>query len=148
MKIYIASDHWGIALKAALTQWLEEQGQETEDLTPPPEPDGRIDFPLAAQAVGKHVAEDKESVGLLACRSGVGVAIAANRFKGVRAANAHSVEEIALAKHDDHINVLCLSGEQMTTDGAKAIITGWLETKVDNIERRLRRLQQLDEYGS
>lgn len=148
MKIYIASDHWGIALKAALTEWLEEQGHKTEDLTPPPGPDEMIDFPLAAQAVGKRVAQDKESVGLLACRSGVGVAIAANRFKGIRAANAHSVDEITLAKHDDHINVLCLSGEQMTTDGAKAIIAAWLKTETDNIERRLRRLAQLDEYGS
>lgn len=148
MKMFIASDHRGMNLKNELLPFLNTQGQKAEDLTPPTDTDDRIDFPLVAQAVAKNVANNKDSIGVLICRSGVGVTIAANRFKGVRAANAHSVEEIVLAKHDDHINVLCLSGEQMTAEQAQTIITAWLETKEDNDERRLRRLAQLDEYGS
>lgn len=142
--IYIASDHRGSVLKEGLIPWLKAKNHEVKDVTPPIGPDGMIDFPLAGQAVAQEVAQEN-GLGILICGSGIGVAIAANRFKGVRAAVLHSKEEIIQAKNDDHINVLCLSGDKTSPSLAQELIATWLNATEDQAERRLRRLQQLDQ---
>ena len=147
MKMFIASDHRGIALKDGLLTFLKKQGLEATDLTPTPNTDGSIDFPLVSHNLAKQVKQENAN-GILVCGSGIGVAIAANRFKGIRAATAHSLQEIAQAKEHNHVNVLCLGADELSIEKAQSFITTWLETKEDLAERRLRRLQQLDEYGS
>ncbi len=146
-KMYIASDHRGIGLKDALLPFLREQGFETADVTPAKNPDGSIDFPLASQAVAHHVAKE-EAEGLILCGSGIGVAIAANRFKGIRAATAHSSKEIEEAKKHNHINILCLGADETTIEKAQSLISVWIHTEPDTAERRFRRLAQIDSYGS
>lgn len=145
--MYIASDHRGMDLKGTLLPFLQAQGFEAIDVTPRENTDGSIDFPLASQAVAQHVAQEGAQ-GLILCGSGIGVAIAANRFKGVRAATAHTPEEIQEAKEHNHINVLCLGADKTTQEKAESLISAWVETKPDTTERRLRRLAQLDAYGS
>lgn len=145
--MYIASDHRGLDLKAALIPFLQTQGFEVLDVTPAKNTDESIDFPLASQAVAKHVAQ-QEAQGLILCGSGVGVAIAANRFKGIRATPAHTPKEIQQATEHNHINVLCLGADETSEESAKTLISAWLGTDPDNAERRLRRLAQLDTYGS
>lgn len=145
--IYIAADHRGVELKDGLQPWLREHGYEPIDLTPPMGPDGMIDYPLVSHVVAKRVAQE-HGLGLLICGSGNGIAIAANRFKGVRASNAHNPEEIALAKAHNHINVLCLGADALNLEEAARIVERWLTTPEDRAERRLRRLAQMDEYGS
>ncbi|MBP6945342.1 RpiB/LacA/LacB family sugar-phosphate isomerase [Patescibacteria group bacterium] len=146
-KMYIASDHRGIGLKDALLPFLNEQSFEVVDVTPTKNADGSIDFPLASQAVAQHVVQEGAQ-GLILCGSGIGVAIAANRFKGIRAATAHTPEEIHEAKEHNHINVLCLGADETSKENAEALISAWIEAKPDTAERRLRRLAQLDTYGS
>lgn len=146
-RFYLASDHRGLALKDQLKTWLTEIGYEVLDVTPPLDPQGMIDFPLAGKAVALPVAEEK-GLGILVCGSGIGVAIEANRFKGVRAAEVHTPQEIATAKEHDHINVLCLGADTLTFSRAQAIVEAWLSAEEDSSPRRLRRLAQLDEYGS
>lgn len=146
-KMYIASDHRGIGLKDALLPFLQTHGFEVTDVTPTKNPDGSIDFPLASQAVAQHVAKE-EAQGLILCGSGIGVAIAANRFKGIRAATAHTPEEVQEAKEHNHINVLCVGADKTTKEQAETLISTWIDTKPDPAERRLRRLALLDTYGS
>lgn len=146
--MYLGSDHRGIELKNALLPFLKEEGYEAQDLTPTPDENGRIDFPVIGASVAQAVQKEEEALGILICGSGIGVSIAANRFKGIRAAQVHSTKEITLAKHDDHINVLCLGADNTSIKEAKDFINAWLETKPDHTERRLRRLGQLDQYGT
>lgn len=143
----IAADHRGKALAQALIPFLEAEGYQVQDLTPPTDVDGMIDFPLGAQAVAKEVAA-KNTLGMLVCGSGVGVTIAANRFKGVRAGALRTPEEATGAKAHSHINIACLGADELTQAQAEAILRAWLETAPEINERRLRRLVQLDEYGS
>jgi ribose 5-phosphate isomerase B len=146
-KLFIASDHRGIKLKKTLIPFLEARGYEVADVTPAKNIDESIDFPLASQAVAQHVAQS-QSKGLILCGSGIGVAIAANRFKGIRATPAHTPKEIQQATEHNHINVLCLGADETSEESAKILISTWLETEPDNAERRLRRIAQLDTYGS
>ncbi len=146
-KLFIASDHRGIELKKTLIPFLEARGYEVADVTPARNIDESIDFPLASQAVAQHVAQS-QSKGIILCGSGIGVAIAANRFKGIRATPAHTPKEIQQATEHNHINVLCLGADETSEESTKTLISTWLETEPDNAERRLRRLAQLDTYGS
>lgn len=146
-KMYIASDHRGIDLKKTLIPFLKAQGFETIDVTPTKNADGSIDFPLASKAVAQQVTQEKAQ-GLILCGSGIGVAIAANRFKGIRAAAAHTPEEIQEAKEHNHINILCLGANETTKEKAESLISAWIDAKPDTAERRLRRIAQLDIYGS
>lgn len=145
--LYLAADHRGLTLKDALLPFLETQGFTVHDLTPPPNTEGMIDYPIVGQAVAQAVAKNS-AIGILICGSGVGVAIAANRFKGIRAADAHTPQEIATVKEHDFINIVSLGADSLSPDQAKAILTAWLTTKEDHAERRVRRAHQLDEYGS
>lgn len=145
--MYLASDHRGLALKSALIPFLEARGYRVADLTPPPAEDGMIDFPLAAQAVAKEVAKGGGE-GIVLCGSGVGVTIAANRFKGVRAGALHSGEEAATAKAHNHLNVACLGADELNSEKAKEILSAWIDAEPDPAPRRTRRMQQVDQYGS
>lgn len=145
-QMYLASDHRGLALKDVLIPFLQEQGYAVHDLTPPLV-EGTIDFPLAAQAVAARVTKDA-SLGIVLCGSGVGVTIAANRFKGVRAGSLHTREEAATAKAHNHLNVACLAADELSEEQARGILQTWLETPPDEAPRRLRRIEQLDQYGS
>lgn len=146
--MYLASDHRGLALKDALAPFLTQHGFTVKDLTPAPETDGMIDYSRVGQMVAKAITSNQDSLGLLICGSGVGVCIAANRFKGVRAMDARSSEDVAVAKEHDFINVVCLGADNLTPAQAETIIQTWLTTKEDHAERRVRRAHQLDEYGS
>lgn len=145
--LYIAADHRGLVLMQALVPFLKARGYEIYDLTPPLGTDGMIDFPLGAQAVAKRVAAN-HTLGVLICGSGIGVTIAANRFKGVRAGALRTPEEAIMAKAHNHINIVCLGADELTQIQAETILRAWLETVPDDSARRLRRLAQLDEYGS
>lgn len=146
-EIFIGSDHRGLKKKDALLPFLREQGLDPVDLTPELNDEGRIDYPLVGKAVAERVARQK-GLGILVCGSGVGVAIAANRFRGVRAAVAHSAEEIVIAKAHDHINLLSMGSDNLTLEQMQEFIQTWLAAKEDRIERRVRRAEQLDQYGS
>src|SRR3989344_5239515 len=102
--IYIGADHRGFDLKEKLKDYLTERGYNLADLgTNSEEP---VDYPLIARKVAERVGEDLNNRGILLCGSGVGVCIVANKFKGIRAGEAWSVEVATKARRDDNINVL------------------------------------------
>ncbi len=136
MKVYIACDHNGFRLKQSIKKHI----RDLKDLTPKFKPGD--DYPLIAQKLCKKIKKDEK--GILICGSGIGVCIASNRFKGIRAAVCHSQNEAKLAKAHDDVNVLCLSAWSLTTDKALKIIKKWLSSSFSSAPRFIRRIKQLE----
>lgn len=144
MQIFIASDHGGFELKQRLLVELPELNQlEVQDLGPA-ELNPGDDYPPFAFAVGEKVAEDSESMGILICRSGNGMAIAANKVKGVRAALCFGVEHARKAREDDHANILVLDADYQGEDPLK-IVQAFLATQ-ELGGRHQRRVEMIGEY--
>src|SRR5438552_2218176 len=101
--IYLGADHRGFKHKEKLKTFLMEQGYQVTDLGT--ESEEAVDYPLIAQKVSKKVTEDYNNRGILICGSGVGVCIAANKTKGIRAGSAWTPEVARSARADDNVNV-------------------------------------------
>lgn len=144
MTIYLGADYRGFEKKNWLRDFLEAQGHEVID-------DGAFeyregdDFNDPAIKVAKDVRENYGSMGILICDSAHGVTIQANRFKGIRAAHCDNAESAILAREHDDANVLCLSAHFMDEDLIKDITDKFLSTNFTNLERRVRRINRLDE---
>lgn len=125
--IAIGSDHGGYKLKEEIKKYLEEIGVEYKDLGTDSEE--RTDYPIYAKKVAKEVSDKKCEKGILICRSGHGMAVVANKFKNVRAANFKNEEEAKFAKADDDINVITLGADNINLSEAVRIIRTWLATE-------------------
>lgn len=146
MKIYIAADHGGLNLKSKILEQLPlllgEGWGEVEDLGPY-ELDPDDDYPDYATKVAEAMQKDPESLGILICRSGNGMCIAANKFKGVYAALAFSEHHAEMARKDDNANVLCLDADYEGEDPI-AIVKKFLETEFAGMDTRHgRRFQKI-----
>ncbi len=143
MKIFIGADHRGFELKEFLKKELREKGFEIKDL-------GNLkydpldDFPDFAFPVAEAVKEDKNSLGILLCGSGVGVSIAANRVKGIRAVLGFNKDQVEKARQHDHCNILCLPADYIDKSFALELVKTFLSTKPENKEKYLRRIRKLD----
>lgn len=125
--IVIGCDHGGYKLKQEIKKYLEEKQIEYEDVGSFSEE--RTDYPIYAKKVAEKVSKKECEKGILVCRSGDGMAIVANKFKGVRAANICNPEVAKFSKADDNINVIALGGDYVTTNQAINIIRNWLGTE-------------------
>lgn len=147
--IYLGSDHGGFHLKQAIKAWLTERGESVIDMGPLRlDPDD--DYPIFAGAVAQQVSVHPEDLGILACRSGQGVAIVANKYANVRAAVAWNTSTAKAARADDHANVLCLPSDELSDAAAEAIVTTWLQTQPkveERYVRRLREIRRIEEQG-
>ena len=145
MDIYIGSDYRGFERKKELLKALAGiEDYNIIDIGAYSYHEGD-DFNDPAITVAKNVREDRDSKGILICDSAHGVTMQANRFKGVRAAHCENEESAKLAREHDDANVLCLSAHFLDTETMKKIILTFLETKFSNYERRVRRINRLDE---
>jgi ribose 5-phosphate isomerase B len=140
MKIALASDHAGFALKAHLRASLVRQGHEVVDLGP--ESDASVDYPAYAAPAARLVAGGEADRGVLVCGSGNGVAIVANKVAGVRAVNAHDADEAVMCRRHNDANVVTLSGARLAPDAADAIVAAFLSTDFDG-GRHARRVNQI-----
>jgi len=139
--LFLGADHAGFALKEKLKVALLDLGYEIYDLSPRfKEGD---DYPLPAKNVATAVSKTRESRGVLVCGSGVGVSIAANRVKGVRAFHAHDAKETKLAREHNDANVIALSGWRMSKADALRLVQTFLKTPFSKAERHHRRVKQL-----
>ena len=126
--LYIAADHAGHALKKYLTRYLEKQlKREFIDLGAK-DYDKEDDFPDFAFLLGKKIAADPGSMGILICGSGQGMAITANRHRGIRAALAWNEEVARLSREHNDANVLCLGARFLTPELCQKIIQEFLQT--------------------
>ena len=111
MRVSVGSDHAGFDLKQLLIEHLTTLGYEVVDLgTHSPEP---VDYPDFAAAVGRSVISGDVDLGVCTCGTGTGMAIAANKVRGVRAAVVHDVTSARLAREHDNANVICLGARLM-----------------------------------
>ena len=144
MKIYIGADHRGFKLKAILADFLRGLGYEVVDLGDD-KYDENDDYPDFAGAVVRRVIEEPESRGILICGSGVGVDVAANKFKGIRSALAFNFDQARASRNDEDANVLSLAGDFLSEEDAKKIIEVWVKTPFSGEERHKRRLQKISD---
>jgi ribose 5-phosphate isomerase B len=142
--LYIGADHGGKSAKDKLVTWLEKQPIKIEDLgTHVEDP---TDYPIYAFSVGKKVRTKTSAAGILICRSGGGMAIAANKMKGVRAVECRDVEAAQHAREHNLANVLVLSGDWLDLTSMKKIVRAWLTTPWSNESRHIRRVNMITAY--
>ena len=144
MTVFVGADYRGFERKKSLLPFLTEKGYVVSDKGAYEYTEGD-DFNDPAVAVAKEVREDYGSIGILICDSAHGVTIQANRFKGIRAAHCDSVESAKLAREHDDANVLCLSAHFTSDDEMREIIGAFMNTNFASFERRVRRINRLDE---
>lgn len=151
MKIYLGADHQGFHLKEKVLSYLAERGYKVEDLSGA-SLDLSDDFPVFAQAVAAKVigSNDSDPRGILICGGGQGMAMAANRFRGIRASVIWDAKEAKVTRHDNNSNVLSLPARVvMNSDDSlwQDILETWLKTEFADAVRFRRRNAEIDELG-
>ena len=144
MEIFVGADYKGFEKKKGILVFLLGQGHNVTDEGAYMYNEGD-DFNDPAIAVARSVRENQGSIGILICDSAHGVTTQANRFKGIRAAHCESVESAKLAREHDDANVLCLSAHSMDEAKMQEIVQAFIETSFESLERRVRRINRLDE---
>ena len=124
--IAIGSDHGGFRLKEEIKKYLDEIGAKYKDFGTYSEE--RTDYPIYAKEVAESIVRKECDKGILICKSGCGMSIVANKYKGIRAALVINEEEARFAKADDNINVVTISGNNTKIEEAVKIIRMWLAT--------------------
>lgn len=137
-KILIASDHAGFLLKEIIIKTLKKSGYTVTDLGTN-SAEKSVDYPDFAQKLAKKL---KHEQGILICGSGIGISIAANRFKHIRAALCHNVKAAKLTRAHNDANVLCLGARMISEKSALLIVKTFLNTKFEG-ERHERRVAKL-----
>ena len=140
MKLAIGSDHGGFALKEAIKDYLLNNGYEVEDFGCFSEES--VDYPDFALKVAKAVSCGEFERGILICGTGIGISIAANKVKGVRAALCHDGLTARLAKQHNNANILCMGGRTTGVETAKDIVDNWLNSEFEG-GRHLRRINKI-----
>ena len=141
MHIYIGSDHGGYAQKDRLIEALRPEGYEITDCgTYSP---ASTDYPDFALAVGRSVAEHPHSLGILLCRSGEGMEMAANKIPKIRAALVWQEDVAVETRRDNDANILVLPSDFISEEQALAIARRFAATPFSGEERHIRRLQKL-----
>jgi ribose 5-phosphate isomerase B len=144
MDIFIGADHRGFALKEKLKAWLTETGHTVNDIGAA-EKDDDDDYPPIAAAVAQEVTRAPATRGIVLCGSGTGVAVAANKIAGARAALIHDPAIAKAGRQDDDLNILALGADFIDFEAAQGVINAFLETQFSGEDRHLRRLGQIAE---
>jgi ribose 5-phosphate isomerase B len=144
MRIAIAADHNGIAMKAHLIEWLTAEGHEVDDRGAH---DAEIvDYPLLCADIGRQVTEAHAERGIVVGGTGGGEAIACNKIRGIRAGLCHSVFLAEISSAHNNTNVLVLGAKVISPQEAVQITSTWLATpfKGDRHQRRLDQIAALE----
>lgn len=128
-KFAIGADHAGFEMKEFLKNWLRQQGFETKDFGT--HSSDAVDYPDFAHPVAKAVASESFSTGLLLCGSANGVAMAANKHSGIRAAIAWNPEISALARQHNNANILCIPSRYVNNREAEEILKSFIEAEFE-----------------
>ncbi len=140
-RVAIGADHGGFALKAKLIPLLQSKGLEVADLgTHSPEP---CDYPQIGYKLAVAVAKGAFERGILLCKSGIGIAIAANKVPGIRAGVCGDVFDAQRARAHNDANILVLGAEKLSVPAAKRIVSIWLTTPFGAGGSHERRVKQL-----
>jgi ribose 5-phosphate isomerase B len=126
VKIIIGSDHGGFEMKEHVLAHLRDQGHEIEDV-------GcysmdSVDYPEIAEKVCVAVQGDADNLGILICGTGIGMSLAANRHRDIRAALCHEAYTAKMSREHNNANILCLGGRVLGVEVALDIVRAWLKT--------------------
>lgn len=138
--VAIATDHAGVALKQALLEVIHALGYVPLDLGTDSE--ASVDYPDYGDAIAHTVLDGKAARGIAICGSGIGISIAANRHKGIRAALVSSAQAATLARQHNDANVLCLGARLISAAEAKKCVEAFLATEFEG-GRHQRRVEKL-----
>jgi ribose 5-phosphate isomerase B len=142
LRIHIGSDHAGFPLKETVKAYLLSQGHDVTDVGADSEES--VDYPIFAQEVGLAVSMGRADSGILVCGTGLGMAIAANKVRGVRAVQITDPAFAELTRRHNDANVLSLAGRFTDEETAKRIVDTFLNTPFEG-GRHVRRVEQIHE---
>jgi len=141
MKIAIGNDHAGPEYKKKLTKFLEEKGHtvincgtDTTDST---------DYAIYGKRVADKIVNKEADLGILICGTGVGISLAANKVKGIRAAVCSEAETAKLTREHNDANIIAFGARIISIDKAKEIVDAFINTPFSNGERHNRRIQMI-----
>ena len=127
--IVIGADHGGFKLKEEIKKYFEEKEIEYEDKGTFSEES--VDYPNIAKAVAKDVSDKKADIGILICRSGIGMSMVANKFKGVRCAVCYQEQTAKFSRMHNNANMLALGADYISTNESICIVRQFLETEFE-----------------
>ncbi len=144
MRVAVGVDHAGYPLKRTIVSILEREGHEVIDCGT--DSDDSVDYPVHAARAARLVSAGDADRAVLACGSGTGVSIVANKFAGVRAVNARDSDDAEMSRRHNDANVLALAGRALEGEQASGIIASFLETGFEGgrHERRLDQIRQIE----
>lgn len=142
MNIYIGSDHRGVDIESKIVDYLKSNGINV--YTTSLEHNDTDDYPDFAFEVCENVIKDKESLGILMCGTGIGMSIAANKVKGIRAARCCSKDDAFYARQHNNANILCIAIDEL--DKMCEIIDTFITTKGAQEAKHLNRVAKITKY--
>lgn len=143
MKYFLGTDHAGVKVRDFIVEYFAKNGYELVDLSPKNEE--RVDYPDFAKKVCLEVLKHSDSRGILVCGSGIGMSIAANRFKGIRAGLCTDAYMAKMTRAHNDANVLCM-GERISGMGEiESILEAFISTDFEG-GRHKTRIQKLEEF--
>jgi ribose 5-phosphate isomerase B len=145
MKIVVGSDHRGFEAKKLIKAILTQLGHECVDVGT--ETNDPVDYPDPAYLAAVAVSKKQADRGILACGTGIGMSITANKIKGVRAALCHDELSAQISRHHNDANVLCLAGDLIGEVLLRRIVETWLDTEFSGgrHQRRVRKISAIEE---
>ena len=139
-KICISSDHAGFEIKEFIKEFIIDSNISITDLGP--FINQSVDYPDFAKKVSRRVSKKKSEIGILVCGSGTGMAISANKSKGIRAAVGYNIKSTQLSRQHNNANILCLGSRLTKKKDIKKIISIFLKTKFEG-GRHKRRVKKI-----
>lgn len=145
MKISVGTDHRGLDQKAMVTKIAESLGHSVVDHGA--NSTESCDYPDIAKVLGHSVASGATNCGILICGTGIGMSIAANKVKGVRAAVCNNTAQASLSRQHNDANVLCLPGDSFKEAAVSELVSTWLSTEFEGGRhgRRVEKVKQMEE---
>jgi len=147
--IFVGADHGGWAMGRKLVVLLRKRGLDVESLLPERK-NSRDDYPLLARELARRVGTSPAHRGIALCRTGVGMAVVANKVQGIRAVAATEIWQVKGARHDEDANVLSLAADHVTLQQALRLVDAFLSTpfaKLPRYQRRLSEIRKLERRG-
>ena len=143
--IIIGSDHGGYKLKEEIKKYLEEKEIKYKDLGTYEEES--VDYPDIASKVSQEVKKNKENEGILICRSGIGMSIVANKFKGIRCALCHNEYTAKYSRLHNNSNILAMGADDVDINEAIRILRMWLATNFEGgrHEERIKLIEEIED---
>ncbi|MCL2188024.1 MAG: ribose 5-phosphate isomerase B [Defluviitaleaceae bacterium] len=149
MKIAIGSDHAAPEMKAQLIAHLQARGIEITDMGAFPQDEGKYEYPVIGYRTAKAVASGQFDAGVLVCGTGVGISLAANKVKGIRACVCSEPYTARLSKEHNNANIIAIGARVVGAEMAKAIVDAWLDAEFmgGRHARRVDLINEIDATG-